>query len=156
MEERKRLRSHGPPGARVGLSGSSSERHQSGCAADAVEEKCTIRFGGVRCQLNAAGKTLSDSVLRQSPLRKKKALLGLALLVFGGARLIPVKYFVVTLLGLRGAGPLVRQVPRRRGCLISCCCDAVSTVYSSSHCLPFAAFQLQLIMAILSRLSSFK
>lgn len=100
-------------------------RDQSGCAADAVEEKkCTMRpvvgIGGVRYQLNAA-ETLSASVLRQSPLRKKKALLALALRVFAGARLIPVKCFVVTLLGLRGAGPLVQQVPRRRGCLISCC-----------------------------------
>lgn len=93
MEERKRLRSHGPPGARVGLSGCSSERHQSGCAADAVEEKCTIRLvsfgGGGSLPAQCGGQnSLSASVLRQSPLRrKKKALLALALLVFWGGSL---------------------------------------------------------------------
>jgi hypothetical protein len=56
----------------------SSERHQSEvrktcCAADAVEENARSGlFGGVRCQLNAAGKTLY-SVLRQ-PTPEKKAL----------------------------------------------------------------------------------
>lgn len=158
MEERKRLRSHGPPGARVGLSGCSSERHQSGCAADAVEEKCTIRpvLGGFAASSMRRAKLSLILCCARAHSGKKKALLALALLVFGGARLIPVKCFVVTLLGLRGAGPLVRQVPRRRGCLGGCCGDALSTACSSSGCLPSAAFQLQLTLSTLLYPSSSK
>lgn len=64
---------------------------------------CSMRANSVLSMLFCAAPTHSE---------KKRATGGASTLVLG-ARLIPVKYFVVALLGLRGAGPLVQQVPSR-------------------------------------------
>lgn len=55
-----------------------------------------------------------------------------------------MKYFVVTLLGLQGAGPLVQQVPSRTARLTT----AALAAGFSSHCPALSAFQLKPVSCV--------